>query len=81
LVHHLPEDDAIALKPVGGLINYTIVYVMYAFVEVIKNKSTIHSPCGYKISVRFGMLLRIYKLDCLAQNRDKWWAVVSTVNC
>ena len=35
-MYQLPEDDAIAPKPVGGLINYTIVYVMYACVEEIK---------------------------------------------
>ena len=81
MVYQLPEDDAMAPKSVGGLINYAIVYVMYACVELIKNIDTIHSPCGYKISVRFAMLHRIYKLDCLAQDRDNWRAVVSMVNC
>jgi hypothetical protein len=80
LVYQLPEDDAIALKPVGGLINYTIVFVVYACVELIKNKNTVHSPCGYKFQC-FVVLHRIYKLDCLAQDRDKWRAVVSIVNC
>jgi hypothetical protein len=81
LVYQLPEDDDIAPKPVGGLINYTNVYVVYACFELIKNKNTIHSPCGYKISVRFAVLHRIYKLDCLAQDRDRWRPVVSMVNC
>jgi hypothetical protein len=52
-VYQLPEDDAITSKPVGGLINYTIAYVMYEYVELIKNINTIHNPCGYKISVCF----------------------------
>jgi len=30
VVYQLPEDDAIAPKPVEGLINYMIVYVVYA---------------------------------------------------
>jgi hypothetical protein len=80
-VYQLPEDDAIAPKSVGGLINYTIVYVVYACVELTKNENTIHSPRGYKISVCLAVLHRVYKLDCLAQDRDKWRAVMSMVNC
>jgi hypothetical protein len=79
-VYQLPEDDAIAPKPVGGLINYTIVYVVYPCFELIKNINTIHSPCGYKIPLCFAVLQRIYKLDCLAQDRDKWRAVVGMLN-
>lgn len=43
-MYQLPKDDAIAPKPVGGLINYTIVYVVYACVELIENinKFTAH---------------------------------------
>jgi hypothetical protein len=36
VVYQLPEDDAITPKPIGGLINYTIAYVMYGYVELIK---------------------------------------------
>jgi len=80
-VYQLPEDDAIAPKPVGGLINYTIVCVVYAYIELIKNRNKFHSPCGYKISVCFAVLCRIYKLDCLSQDRDNWRAVAGVVNC
>lgn len=70
-MYQLPEDDAIAPKSVGGLINYTVVYVVYAYVELIKKINTIHSPCGYKMSVFCEVLHRTYKLDCLAQDSDK----------
>ena len=36
MVYQLPEDDAITLALVIGLINFTIVYVVCAFVGCIK---------------------------------------------
>ena len=43
MVHQLPEDGAIAPKHDGGLINYRTVYVVCAFVGLMKNiKVTTH---------------------------------------
>jgi hypothetical protein len=44
LVYQLREYSAIASKPVGGLVNYAIVYVVCEFVDLIKNIKWVKIP-------------------------------------